>query len=433
MRSTTRPIHPRRSATGAALALALTGLLTIAGASGTLAADTAYQLSAGSETIDGATYAAATTDVSAVLVTDGGDLVLTGATITKTGDTSSADQSSFAGLNAAVLATTGSSITLTDSTIQADAAGANGAFATGAGSVVTLTGVTIDANGDGAHAVMATQGGTLLLEDVVMTTSDVHSGAVATDRGSGTITMTGGSATTSGQDSPAIYSTGAISATGATLTATGAEAAAIEGANSITLVDCDLSSTIADKWGVMIYQSMSGDATGTKGTFTMTGGTLSYAGTSGPLFFVTNSTGIITLTGVTVTNASGVLLDASASRWGTDGANGGTAILTASGETLTGDVRADELSTVSMTLQDASALTGTVTGASLTLDATSTWSVTGDSTLTSLTDPDGLSGTTVTNILGNGFTVTYDPSLPANAALAGATWALTGGGVLTPA
>jgi hypothetical protein len=52
-----------------------------------------------------------------------------GATITKTGDTSSADGLSFHGLNAAALATAGSSLTLVDSTIRADAAGANGAFA----------------------------------------------------------------------------------------------------------------------------------------------------------------------------------------------------------------------------------------------------------------------------------------------------------------
>jgi len=47
--------------------------------------------------------------------------------------------------------------------------------------------------------------------------------------------------------------------------------------------------------GVMIYQSMSGDAQGTKGTFTMTGGSLAYTATDGPLFYVTNSTAVILL------------------------------------------------------------------------------------------------------------------------------------------
>jgi len=43
----------------------------------------------------------------------------------------------------------------------------------------------------------------------------------------------------------------------------------IEGSNSITLDDVDLSSTYEDKWGVMIYQSFSGDAEGGEGTFTL--------------------------------------------------------------------------------------------------------------------------------------------------------------------
>ena len=66
----------------------------------------------------------------------------------------------------------------------------------------------------------------------------------------------------------------------------------IEGANTIDLNNSTLTSSVADKWGVMIYQSFSGDAEGSEGTFTMTGGSLVYTA-NGPLFYVTNSTGII--------------------------------------------------------------------------------------------------------------------------------------------
>ncbi|MGZ4702937.1 MAG: hypothetical protein ACXV98_17145, partial [Ilumatobacteraceae bacterium] len=62
-----------------------------------------------------------------------------------------------------------------------------------------------------------------------------NSAAVATDRGGGTITVTGGSATTSGQDSPGLYFTGVLDVTGMTIVATGSECAVIEGSNSITL------------------------------------------------------------------------------------------------------------------------------------------------------------------------------------------------------
>jgi hypothetical protein len=44
-----------------------------------------------------------------------------------------------------------------------------------------------------------------------------------------------------------------------------------------------------------------------------------------------------------------------------------------------------------------------------------------DSHLSGLTDPDGISGTTITNINGDGHTVYYDEADPANAALAGLT------------
>ncbi|MHC3470101.1 hypothetical protein ACYF6T_15450 [Streptomyces sp. 7R007] len=53
--------------------------------------------------------------------------------------------------------------------------------------------------------------------------------------------------------------------------------------------------------------------------------------------------------------------------------------------------------------------------------------------LTAFSDSDGISGDTVTDITGNGHTVTYDTALSANSALDGPTYALRGGGRLTPA
>jgi hypothetical protein len=187
----------------------------------------------------------------------------------------------------------------------------------------------------------------------------------------------------------------------------------------------------------MIYQSMSGDAQGTRGVFTMTSGSLAYTAKNGPLFYVTNSTGVITLKGVSLTATSGVLVKASAGNWGNSGSNGGTAILTADSQTLTGNLIADYTSSITATLQNASSLTGSINpdhtakAANLTLDSSSTWNVTADSYLTCLADPGGISGTTMTNIIGNGHTVYYDKSTCP--ALGGATYTLSGGGVLKPA
>jgi hypothetical protein len=406
--------------------------------SSTLSTTTAaYKQDGGTETQTGQTYAATQTDESAVYVTNGGSLTLADGTITSTGDTSSTDNSSFYGLNAAVLAEAGSTIDLSGSTVTTSGTGANGVFATGSGSSVTIENVTIHATGNGGHGVMATQGGTMTLTNVDMTTAGASSGAIATDRGGGTINVTGGNVTTSGQNSPDIYSTGDITVTGGTLTATGAESAVIEGANSITLNDTDLSSSMENKWGVMIYQSMSGDAQGTRGNFTMTGGSLTNTAASGPLFYITNSTAVVTLEGVNVSAASGVLVQASAGNWGNSGSNGGTLILTINRQTLTGDMLADSISSISVTLQEGSSLSGALNPdheageVNLTLDSSSIWTVTADSYLTCLTDDAGITGSSITNITGNGHTVYYEGSMCSM--LGSATYTLINGGFLKPA
>lgn len=397
----------------------------------------AYTLDGQTAAESGQTYTASNEDQSGVYVTNGGQLTLTDATVNTSGNTSSDENSSFYGLNAGVLAANGSIIDMTGGSITTSGTGANGAFAVGSGSVVNLTNVTINATGDGGHGVMATQGGAMTLTDVTLITSGTHSAPVATDRGGGTITTSGDLITTSGIDSPCYYSTGTITASNATCNALGSEAVVIEGANSVTLTNSSLSSSVDAKWGIMIYQSFSGDAQGTDGVFTMTGGSLAYTATNGPLFYVTNSTGNITLKGVTVTAASGTLVQAAANdRWGTSGSNGGNAVLVADSQTLNGNLAADKLSILTVTLQNGSTLTGainaenTAKSATLTLDSGSTWNVTADSHLSCLNGA-VISGTNITNLVGNGFTVTYDAN--ACPTLNGQTYTLSGGGTLQPA
>jgi hypothetical protein len=102
------------------------------------------------------------------------------------------------------------------------------------------------------------------------------------------------------------------------------------------------------------------------------------------------------------------------------------------------DTPADNISSISATLQNASSLTGAVNSANtalsvtLTHDESSIWTVTADSSLAILSDSAGISGETITNIIGNGFFVYYDASRSENSALAGKTYSLNGGGYLTP-
>jgi hypothetical protein len=376
-----------------------------------------------------ASITSSTKDKSGVLVKKG-SLTLKNTNVTTSGNSSSTDDSSFYGLNAAVLALAGTSVTQTGGTVTTTGSGANGIFSYGENSKIAVSGTTINASGDAAHGIMASGGGSITAKDLTVTTKGQSSAAVATDRGSGTIDVDGGTYTTSGYRSPGLYSTGKLTATDATFVAKAAEAAVVEGSNSVVAKNSDLTGATN---GVMIYQSMSGDAEGSNGSYTQTGGSLTAK--KGAAFYVTNGTAKISLDNVKISAKSGTLLKAAADQWGTSGSNGGTAKLTATDQTLKGNVVVDKVSTAALTLKDGSTLTGAIDHANtaksvtLTLDSSSTWSVTADSHVGKLTGLK-ISGKTVSNISGNGHTVYYDSS--ANPDLDGKTYTLADGGTLTP-
>jgi hypothetical protein len=392
-----------------------------------------YTQSGGNEIKANQTYIATGTNQSGVTVTNSGVLTLNYSTVTTSGNTTSEDSSSFYGLNAGVLAKSGSTIYLNSCKITTTGTGANGVFATGSGSTIHLVSDTISCSGDGGHGVDVTITGTLILTDVIINTTKSHGAAIATDRGGGTIIVQGGSATASGTDSPGIYSTGTITVSDATIAGAGSEGAVIEGANTITLTNTNLSGAKGSRdRGVMVYQSMSGDASGNRGIFTMTGGSFTWPSTTGPAFYVTNTTGVITLKGVTINNSSSTLMKAASDQWGTSGSNGGYVIFTADSESLTGSLICDKISTITATLKNYTTLTGSIDSAALTMDGTSSWNVTATSYLTMFSDAEGISGTSITNTNGNGYDVYYNSTLAANSSLGGLTYSLVNGGSLRP-
>jgi hypothetical protein len=400
--------------------------------SATVAPAGTLTVTGGTESRTAVSITASAADTSGVLVTGGGTISLGDVSVSTTGSSSSTDESSFYGLAAGVLATGGSTITMDGGSIVTSGSGANGAFASETGSTVVLCRVSVEATGAVGHGIMAAGGGAVSALDLTVATTGTNGAAIATDRGGGTMVVQGGTYTTAGADSPVIYSTGTVSVDGIAGTATGAEGAVIEGSNSITVTNSTLSGAV--KSGVMLLQTMSGDSSGSDSHFSMSGGTL--ANEAGPLLFVTNTTGTVTLTGVAATAGSGVLLRSAADRWGTSGSNGGNATVLAVRQALSGDVVVDALSSGVLDLSDGSSLTGAVdsdhTGRSVTvrLDASSTWTVTADSYVTTL-EGAVTDGTDVVNVVGGGHTVHYDSA--SSPALGGRTYALAGGGTLTPA
>ncbi len=398
-----------------------------------------------SQELSNKTLSSTSADESAIVVNDGGSLNAKGLTISKSGDSSNTENSEFYGLNAAVLVQKGSEATIKDTTIKTSATGANAIFSTGENATINVSNTKITTTGDSSRGLDATYGGTINANKVTINTSGQHCAAVATDRGEGTVTVKNSTLNTNGKGSPCVYSTGTISVSNSKGTATDSSCAVIEGKNSITLNNTKLTSYGVgrvddgiDNCGVMIYQSMSGDASEGTGTFSATDSTLTISKKSkvyetSPMFFITNTDAVINLENTKLNYGSNQLVTVSGNdgEWGSQGSNGGNLTFNATNQTLNGNISVDNISTASFVLKS-STLTSTINSennakeVNLSLDSSSKWVVTGDSYVTTLT----LENNDLSLIEDNGHTIYYDAS--ANSWLNGQTITLSNGGTLTP-
>ena len=376
----------------------------------------------------GQTYASTTADESALLISTSDAVTITNPTVTKSGDSDGGDNCNFYGLNAAVLVKDGATATITGGTVTSDAEGANGVFCyggnggqngvSGDGTTLYIYDTAITTTGNGSGGIMTTGGGVTHAYDLTVETSGQSSAAIRTDRGGGTVVVDGGSYTSNGLGSPAIYSTADITVSNATLLSTLSEGVCIEGLNAITLTNCDLTANNTKCNGnatfldtIMIYQSMSGDAASGTSSFTMTGGSLTSK--NGHVFHVTNTSAVITLEGVEIVNEDGdnILLSVCADGW-SGGSN--VATLKAIAQKLAGAIKVGSDSALTLMLTDGSSFEGSIDGSivnasgttvstqvgtvSVTLDDTSTWTLTGDSYVTEFNGD-------AANVIANGYTL----------------------------
>lgn len=388
----------------------------------TQSADASGATEVDSEQTLSAAYTSTKSDENAILVQDGGNATVSGATVTKSGDSTNTENSEFYGINAAVLTAKGSTATIKNSKITTSAKGANAVFSTGENSKVYISDSTVISTGESsARGLDATYGGYIEADNVTVSTQGNSCAALATDRGEGTVTAKSSKLSTAGTGSPIIYSTGNISISDTKGSAANSQMVVVEGKNSAAVTDSALTCSgkgnrgtdnKTDSCGVMIYQSMSGDAGTGEGTFTSKNSTLTISSDSdyyksAPMFFVTNTDASINLTNTKLSYGSNILLSAKGtSEWGNSGSNGGNVTLTAKNQTLKGNITADKISTVTIKMTS-SDYTGTINGdnsaekISLTLDSNSKIKLTGDSYVTSLSDSDS----SYSNIDLNGYTL----------------------------
>lgn len=356
-------------------------------------------------TVSNETIESTGTDENAALISSGASVTLDNDTITRTSeDSKGGDNSSFYGVGAAVLATDGTAY-VKDGSVTTDAAGGAGLFAYGDGTVYA-SGTIVKTTQDTSGGVHVAGGGTLYGWDLDVETNGESSAAIRSDRGGGTMVIDGGNYVSNGVGSPAVYSTADIAVSNATLTANGSEAICIEGLNSIHLYDCDLTGNMSDldqndnTWTVILYQSMSGDSEVGNSTFQMDGGSLTSE--NGGVFYTTNTESTITLNNVDINynDDNEFFLQCTGNTnqrgWGQSGVNGADCHFTGISQDMQGDVIWDSISDLDFYLTDGSSLTGAVVDdesyageggegyCNVYVSADSTWTVIGDSTVSSL-------------------------------------------------
>ena len=374
-----------------------------------------------SKDLSNKSYESTTKDENVILVTGSIKSTLSNLKVNKTGDSDGGDNTSFYGNNSAILAKGGATVNITDSTITTNATGANGVFSYGGSATtnnsssdnttVNISDTTITTTKDNSGGIMTTGGGIMNATNLTINTSGTSSAAIRSDRGGGTVVVNKGTYKTTGKGSPAIYSTADITVKNASLIATASEGVVIEGKNSISLENVTLTDTNNTLNGqsttyknIFIYQSMSGDAATGEAKFTSNNSTITT--NKGDSIYVTNTKAIINLENNTFINndSTGNFIRIQKDSWGTSGSNGGDVTLNLTNQKTKGNIVVDSISKLTINLSNGSSLSGAINSSNegevnITLDKTSTITLTKDSYIKSLTNADK----TNSNINFNGY------------------------------
>lgn len=354
---------------------------------------------------EGETYTSRGMDENAVHVFGEAQVVLKNAEISRIAkDSGEGEDLSAYGVGAAMLTTSGTSY-LKNNAITTRAENGTGIFAYGDGTVYAVN-TTVNTKKDSSKGIQAAKGGTIYAWNLKVETEGKASPAIRSDPRGSSMILDGGTYSTKGMDSPAVYSAGNTAIRGGKLTAEQWEAICMKGNQSLFLYDCDVAGNKADDisnectWNVILYQSGDGILKKGKSTFEMNGGTLTVR--NGGIFYTTNVESVITLSNVKITYpmVNEFFLKCTGNHnqkeWGKSGTNGADCLFTAVNQNMTGDVIWDSISQLDFYMSEGSALRGAVRKeenaagsdgdgyCNLYLGEGCTWTVTGNSTLSRL-------------------------------------------------
>lgn len=348
----------------------------------------------------GEEYTSTGDDENALRVS-GATVTLENITVNKSaGSSSNNENGDFYGTNAGLLALNCATVTIKNATVNTSAKNGNGIFSYGEGTTVNVSDSVIRTTEDNSGGIQTTGGATTNAANLDIETKGNSSAAIRSDRGGGTVNVDGGSYVTSGTGSPAVYSTADITVKNAVLTANSSEAVVVEGKNSVSLTDCTVTGSMSGTYGndssenihnIMIYQSMSGDADVGTASFSMKGGSLTAK--AGDMFYITNTDCTLSLENVDMSYFNDTLLRIEGNNlsrgWGKEGENGGSCVFSAVNQALEGNIIVDSISSLDFSLTSGSDFKGKINSdgaageVNVKLDSSSTWTLTGNSYITS--------------------------------------------------
>ena len=295
---------------------------------------------------------------SAVYATNGVHLVLTRVRLNKTsGSISDADRRET-GKNSVLLADGGSTVLVEFCEINSHTTQADGVSASGEGTKVTLQEGSVSTSRNGAAAVNATNKSNVIVQKTTVNTYSNQSPAFYTCK-DGRMEVTEAKGENVGQAAPSFYvSSGAIKAEKCEMSSAKWTIGSLD-EGLLELTGNKLKS--GSVCGFLVYGA-DGKQREWRSTGTLVLNKNEITVTDGPLVFITNAAGTVSLSRNKISCKNDEIISVKADEWGPKNYNQGDATIDLEKQVLNGDIYVDSISSLVLTLKKSAKLNGRITG-----------------------------------------------------------------------
>ena len=323
-------------------------------------------------------------NASVVYATGGVELYLTHMRLSKTSGSISDANRRETGRNSVILADDGSHVWMDFCDVNSHTQQADGISASGDGTVINIQKGTVNISRPGSAAVNATNKSKINVQELTVNVYSNQSPFFYAGN-DGRVEITGATGESSGQASPLFYAAaGTIKAEKCRMHAAKWCVGCIDG-GLLELTSNDLKSN--SLCGFLVHGA--GDVR-SNGKLILNNNTITVS--DGPLIFITNAGGEITLSKNKISCKSDEIISVKGDEWGIKNNNQGDAKINLMKQTLNGDVYVDSISTLSLILEKGAKLNGCITGkesprrdVNVSVKKGSTWSLKGDCYISSIT------------------------------------------------